>query len=235
MSEDLDEPLTRTTASEAVGATAWRYLLDAFAASVPVSSMAQAATAAVAAASACGEDDDHLRVDLRPERVELSLATRDRSLVTGRDVALARAVSAALDELGLAMAPPTTVGRRRGTQTLEIAIDALDVRAVRPFWAAVLGLADEPGREGPEEGLADPAGQLPTVWFQQMDAPRPQRNRIHLDITVAHDEADARVAAALAAGGTLLDDSEARAFWVLADAEGNEVCVCTWTDRDGDR
>jgi 4a-hydroxytetrahydrobiopterin dehydratase len=64
-----------------------------------------------------------------------------------------------------------------------------------------------------------------------MDVARPQRNRIHLDITVPHDVADERIAAALAAGGRLLDDAQARAFWVLADAEGNEICVCTWQDR----
>jgi 4a-hydroxytetrahydrobiopterin dehydratase len=65
-----------------------------------------------------------------------------------------------------------------------------------------------------------------------MDAPRPQRNRIHLDVTVAHDEAEARVQTALAAGGVLVSAARARAFWILADAEGNEVCVCTWLDRD---
>lgn len=65
-----------------------------------------------------------------------------------------------------------------------------------------------------------------------MDVPRTQRNRIHFDITVAHDEADTRVQAALAAGGVLVSDAHARSFWVLADAEGNEVCVCTWQDRD---
>ena len=59
-----------------------------------------------------------------------------------------------------------------------------------------------------------------------------QRNRVHFDITVAHDEAEARVRAALDAGGRLVDDPFARSFWVLADAEGNEVCVCTWADRD---
>ena len=56
--------------------------------------------------------------------------------------------------------------------------------------------------------------------------------RIPFDITIAHDEAEARVAAALAAGGRLVDGSYARSFWVLADAEAHEVCVCTWTDRD---
>jgi 4a-hydroxytetrahydrobiopterin dehydratase len=66
-----------------------------------------------------------------------------------------------------------------------------------------------------------------------MDVPRTQRDRIHLDLTVAHDEAEARSEAALAAGGQLLDGSFARSLWILADPEGNEVCVCTRQDRDG--
>ncbi len=96
----------------------------------------------------------------------------------------------------------------------------------------MLAYADVPGDDSPAGALIDPAGQLPALWFQQMDAPRPQRNRIHCDITVAHDEAGRRVRAALAAGGRLVDESFARSFWVLADAEGNEICVCTWLDRD---
>lgn len=55
---------------------------------------------------------------------------------------------------------------------------------------------------------------------------------MHLDVTVSDDEAPRRVQAALAAGGTLLDDSHPRSIWVLADPEGNEVCVCSWMDRD---
>ena len=58
-----------------------------------------------------------------------------------------------------------------------------------------------------------------------MTEPRPQRNRIHLDISVPHDEAQARIEAALKAGGTLVSDAHAPAFWVLADAEGNEACI----------
>ena len=95
----------------------------------------------------------------------------------------------------------------------------------------MLAYVDEPDQD-PQGAIGDPAGQLPAVWFQQMDAPRPQRNRVHVDITVAHDEAEPRVAAALAAGGRLVSDTFAPSFWVLADAEGNEVCVSTWTDRD---
>jgi 4a-hydroxytetrahydrobiopterin dehydratase len=124
-------------------------------------------------------------------------------------------------------------GGGRSVQVLEIGIDALDAAAIRPFWRAVLGYADEPGRSGPWDGLIDPLGQGPAVWFQQMDAPRPQRNRIHLDVSVPHDEAEPRIRAALEAGGTLINDAEAPAFWVLADAEGNEACITTWQGRDG--
>ncbi len=80
--------------------------------------------------------------------------------------------------------------------------------------------------------MVDPAGELPNVWFQQMDESRPQRNRIHFDLHVPHDEADRRIAAALDAGGTLVSDAAARSFWILADAEGNEICICTWQDRE---
>jgi 4a-hydroxytetrahydrobiopterin dehydratase len=64
-----------------------------------------------------------------------------------------------------------------------------------------------------------------------MDEPRDERQRFHLDVSVAHDVAEARVAAALAAGGTLRSDENARSWWVLADADGNEACVGTWQDR----
>ena len=109
---------------------------------------------------------------------------------------------------------------------------ALNIAAIRPFWKAVLGFTDELGHEGTQDAIIDAAGQIPSVWFQQMDEPRAQRNRIHFDITVAHDEAEARIKAALDAGGVLVSDASARAFWILADAEGNEICVCTWQDRD---
>src|SRR6185312_4251392 len=208
------------------------YLLGTLALSVPVPALAQATEVASAALTASGTDaDGHLRLDLRPDRAELSLQTRALGEVTGRDTQLARRISGA--GAGLVPAGATSARSPRPVQMLEMAIDALDIPAIRPFWKAVMAYADEPGHSGPDDAIVDPAGQGPAIWFQQMDAPRPQRNRVHFDITVADDEADARVRAALGAGGRLVDDSFARAFWVLADAEGNEVCVCTWTDRDG--
>ncbi|WP_344839651.1 VOC family protein [Kribbella ginsengisoli] len=117
-------------------------------------------------------------------------------------------------------------------QFLEIGIDAMDIAAIRPFWKAALGYAPEAEADGPTDPLIDPLGQGPAIWFQQMDHPRPQRNRIHLDISVPHDEAPHRLKAALAAGGRLLSEVRAPAFWVLADPEGNEACITTWQGRD---
>jgi 4a-hydroxytetrahydrobiopterin dehydratase len=226
----MTSSLTRTAASAAVAETGWRLVLGRLAASVPVGGLGEAAAVAATAIAACGEDaDDHLRVDLRRDRVELALQARGATAVTARDTELAQLITAALrDDADRSIAPPS--GVRRPVQVLEIAIDAMDIAAIRPFWKAVMGYEDEPGGAG--GALVDPADQLPSIWFQQMDEPRPQRNRIHFDLDVAHDEAPGRIQAALDAGGVLVSDAAARAFWILADAEGNEVCICTWQDRD---
>ena len=105
----------------------------------------------------------------------------------------------------------TTAGaecERTAAQGYEVAIDAIDIDAVRPFWEAVLAYHAVQHRPGGPINLVDPARIGPTIWFQQMDAPRPQRNRIHVDVTVAHDVAEARVAAALAAGGRLVSAAQ---------------------------
>jgi 4a-hydroxytetrahydrobiopterin dehydratase len=229
----IDDRLSRTAASEATESTGWRFLLGTLCASVPVSSLSEAVALAETAAAACGEHaDGHLRIDLRPDRAEFSLADRAADGVTSRDTELAGAITAALAARGARVASPVTADRARPVEMLEICVDAMDIAAIRPFWKAVLGYADEPTDSGPTAALVDPAGQLPAVWFQQMDEPRAQRNRIHFDLTVAHEEAEPRVRAALAAGGVLVSDAEARSFWIMADVEGNEVCVCTWLDRD---
>jgi 4a-hydroxytetrahydrobiopterin dehydratase len=226
----MTTPLSRTAASRPVEGIGWRYLLGALHTSVATSGMPEALDVAGAAVMASGDAaDEHLRVDLRPDRVELSLQTRAVGAVTDRDVELASAVTAAVTAAGHSTGGATSAKLPRPVQALEFAIDTVDLHAIRPFWKAVLAYVDEPGDSG---AIFDPAGQQPALWFQQMDSPRLDRNRIHLDVTVAHDEAQARVHAALAAGGVLVSDAAARSFWVLADTEGNEVCVCTWLDRD---
>jgi 4a-hydroxytetrahydrobiopterin dehydratase len=217
---------TRQAISDAVGDRGWRLVLGEIRTEVRVTTLNEAARVASLAVAACGAAGQrHLTVDVRSNRALLALRSADTGTVTENDLDLAERVSAALEGRGLRTTPGSD--EDHAVQVFEIGIDALDIGAVRPFWLAVTGYRDEPGA-----GLVDPLGQGPAVWFQQMDAPRPQRNRVHLDISVPHDAAEARVAAALAAGGTLVTDEFAPAWWVLADPEGNEACVSTWQGRD---
>jgi 4a-hydroxytetrahydrobiopterin dehydratase len=73
--------------------------------------------------------------------------------------------------------------------------------------------------------LGDGSGNL------RMDI-RDDRLLIAVQVFGPHDQARNRIEAALAAGGKIVYDAEAPAFWVLADPEGNEACVCTWQARD---
>ena len=215
--------LSRADASAAVTRLGWRYVLSEFRTEVLTGSLPLAADVA-ARAAAVPDVEGHLRMDIRADRLLLSLQTAEQGWVTTHDAELARQLSALTQEFRL-----TTQPGDRTVQVLELGIDALDIAKIRPFWKAVLGYTDE--AEG-HNGLADPLGQGPAVWFQQMDAPRPQRNRIHVDVSVPHDEAPLRIEATLAAGGTVVSDAAAPAFWVLADPEGNEACVTTWQGRD---
>jgi 4a-hydroxytetrahydrobiopterin dehydratase len=218
---------SRQQISDAVDPLGWRLILGAIYTEVLAPSLMEATQAASLAVSAAGADGQgHLTVDIRADRAVLRLQSAEAGWVTGRDIRLAHRVSGALAARGL---QPTPAGG--SVQALEIAIDALDIPLVRPFWQAITGYADEPGSDL-QAALIDPTGRGPAIWFQQMDAARPQRNRIHIDVDVPAEEAAARIDAALVAGGTLLSDREAPAFWVLADPEGNEACICTWQGRD---
>ncbi|MET0788001.1 MAG: VOC family protein [Cellulomonas sp.] len=211
--------LPHSVVTAAVDQRHWRVLLQTLRATFTAPDFSTAAAFVARVAAAADEANHHPDVVLRWGQVTVTTSSHDAGGLTQRDVDLAATVSAIADELGLAGDVPRS-------ETLEIAVDALDIPAVKPFWAAVMGY-----QVSGDDEVKDPAGISPTIWFQQMDAPRPQRNRIHFDIVVPHDEAEARVAAAIAAGGHLVSDERAPAFWVLADVEGNEVCVCTWQGR----
>lgn len=153
------------------------------------------------------------RPDDGPERVV--------SYVTSRDIDLARRISEVAKDQRLTAAPTEV------TQ-LELALDTADHGVIGPFWAAVLtGTTDS--LQGNDVG--DPTGQLPLLWFQGTDAHETPRQRFHIDLWVPPEVAKDRIAAAVAAGGKIVDDSEAPSFVVLADPEGNKVCVCTSLDR----
>ena len=119
----------------------------------------------------------HPDVDLQYGTVTVRLFTHDILGLTELDVRLARQISAAARTLGV-KADPSAV------QSVQLTMDALVTADVRPFWRAVLGY-----REVGDEDLIDPRGRGPSIWFQPMDAPRPQRNRVHVDVFVPNDEA----------------------------------------------
>lgn len=156
-------------------------------------------------------------MDVRADAVTVRLLTLtgDYYGMTARDVELARLISGVAAELGVA-ADPAAV------QTVQVTVDALAIAEVLPFWQALLGYDR---RAGSPEDLIDPHLRGAPFYFQQMDAPRPQRNRVHVDVFVPHDRAEERVAAAVAAGGRVVSDADAPSHWVLADPEGNEACV----------
>jgi 4a-hydroxytetrahydrobiopterin dehydratase len=153
--------------------------------------------------------------------VDVKLLSHDASGITERDVRLARAISELASAHGIAADPaaPTVV---------ELALDTADPAAIGPFWAALL--TGDPGAVDGDD-VVDPSGRVPLLWFQHTDAHETPRQRFHIDLWVPHDAADARIAAAVAAGGTVVDATRAPSFTVLADAEGNRACICTTLDR----
>lgn len=163
-------------------------------------------------------------LDLRPSRVDVRLTSGyDAGGVTERDLQLARRISAIAAEAGAEL-------ECRNISSIELALDTPDHKGIAPFWAAVLDRRYVTG-----EGFADvgdPNQAHPLIWFQQSGS-REARQRWHLDVAVDPAQAQPRIDAALAAGGTLISDEHAPEFWILADPDGNKVCLATWSpERD---
>jgi 4a-hydroxytetrahydrobiopterin dehydratase len=163
----------------------------------------------------------HPDVTLTYPFVDLRLVSHDVSQVTHRDLDLARAISDIARERGIETRPLAVA-------EVEVALDTADIAAVGPFWAALLtGSTDSlVGND-----VVDRGGRVPLLWFQDTDAHETPRQRFHLDLWVPHDLAEERIAAAVEAGGRVVDSDQAPSFTVLADPEGNRVCVCTFLDR----
>jgi 4a-hydroxytetrahydrobiopterin dehydratase len=208
----MTEPITAGQFHAADGVEDWRVLYHAVSAHFRTGSFARGVALIDEIGRLVDAADHPPRVDLRDAGVTVTLTTRD--------IALARQISAAATALGIP-ADPSAV------QLVNITIDALVGADVLPFWRALLGY-----RQIGDDYLFDPSGRGPGLGIQVMDVPRAQRNRMHLDVAVPPDQAEARIAAALAAGGRLVSDAHAPMWWVLADAEGNEACVATWLGRD---
>ena len=212
----------RTTAKafhDADGVEDWRVMFSGAHAYYRVGSFAEAArfvTAIAEAAEAVGHFPD---VDVRPEGVTIRTASGEYGAMSRRDVELARRISAAARTLGLE-ADPSQV------QVVGIAVAQNTDSDVGPFWAAALGYRSL----GPGEDVVDRHRRNPYVSFQPLHPPRPGRGRTHIDVSVPADQAEARVAAALDAGGRLADDSHAPMWWSLASPENHGIDIAAWPD-----
>ena len=208
------------------GLDGWAYLLGGLQTRVRTPDFAAGLAFVNAVGAAAEEADHHPDLDLRYTHVDIRLRSHDVQAVTGRDIRLARRISALAADAGLR---PECASVAR----IELALDSPAFAKVLPFWAAVFAAEHLSGPELGDE-VRDPYGALPTVWFQESGATEP-RQRWHPDIWVDPAQVQPRIQAALAAGGTVVSDAEAPSFWVLADPDGNRVCLCTWQDRDPGR
>lgn len=182
-----------------------------------VSSLGQAARLAVAVADIPGAEEAGVLLTVADHRVTVRL-TRDVWQLEPDHVDLARAVSAVAQRHG-------AVPERARAQEVQLAIAAHPAEVDLGFWRAVLGY-----EQSADDSAADPLGHGSTVWMQDLDDTKPLRHAMHVDVSLAHEHAEARLAAALAAGGRMVDDSHAPQFWILADRAGNRACIATWPD-----
>ena len=211
---------------ESVGAEGWRVLGDGGTAYFPTGSLATGARLVQAISELPGVEDEQPDVDLRHDGVTVRMMALVEGYggMTRGHAELAHKISAAARALGLT-ADPSKV------QSLLVIPGATDRAKVMPFWRAVLGY--EPRRDSPAEDLVDPRARTVPFWFEQMKEPRADGGgAIHVAVWVPYEQAKARIAAALAAGGRMVRDEFAPSWWTLADAAGNEADIATVKDRD---
>ena len=218
-------PISITDFLEADGLGAWRLLSDGACAHFRTGSLAESARFAAGIAALPEVEDHPPAIDIRESGVTVSMITLTEDYMgpSELDVTAARAISALAAERGLEADPAVL-------QSLLLIPGAPKGVDVIPFWRTVLGYAPRP--DSPDEDLVDPHGRGIPLWFEEMDEPRGDGGgAVHLAVWLPIEAAEARVAAALAAGGTVVRDAYAPSWWTLADAAGNEVDVATVSGR----
>jgi len=219
--------ITPTEFRAAEGMGAWPVLSNGATTFFRTGSFAESARLVAAIAGIEGVEGHRPAVDLRKDGVTVRLlaVADDWWGMSRRDIEMARRITAAAASLGLSPEPGAV-------QSVDpIVIGAEDIDRVRPFWRALMGY--EPRADSPEEDLVDPRDRGPGIWFERVEGPRSERNRMHVAVWVPPEQAEARVAAAVAAGGRVIFDALAPAWWTLADPEGNEADISTSLERDG--
>lgn len=201
----------------------WRKLAQALHARYSIRDYNVAARFLTAVAQAAEEDGHHPDLKLTYGVIDVSLCTHEGGLrITQKDIDMARRISGIARDTGLEPEPFAV------TQ-LEIALDTAHEEAVAPFWSVLLtGSPDN----RVQDSVFDPTGRVPSLWFQGTEDHRTPRQRWHFDLWLAPEVAGERIAAAVASGGSIVDDSTAPSFTVLADPDGNRVCICTSLERE---
>ena len=200
-----------------------RYLVDGFSAG------ARFVAAVGEAGDAVGH---HPRVSIGTDYVDLELVTDDAiyrdgdgteyvvEWVTQQDVDLARRITEIAADHRLD-ADPASVS------VIELGLDTARSATIAPVWAVLLtGSPESQGRGTPSDEVRDATGRVPNLWFGDADEQEPPRQRFHVEVYVAPEVAEQRIAAAVAAGGTIADDSDAPSLTVIADQDGNRGVIC---------
>jgi 4a-hydroxytetrahydrobiopterin dehydratase len=200
------------------GLPGWRFSAAAIHASYDAPDFLAAVRLVGEIADAAESMNHHPDIDLRWRTVRLACSTHSAGGVTQLDIELAQRIQSAAGSSGAKAGSPPP-------RPMELALDAVDPDALRPFWKEALGYVEVTLPDGTIE-LQDPAGAGPDLWFQHMDPPRTGRDRFHLDV-YRGDGAPALRDRLLELGGTVVSDEHAPYWWVMADPEGNVVCVCT--------
>jgi len=181
-----------------------------------VGSLSEATRLAAAVAEVPGLEPRTL-LTAASDRLTVKL-TREMWGTEARHIEVARAISALAREHG-------ATADRGAVQEVQLAVAAKPEAIDLGFWRAVLGYAPMHDDNG-----IDPLGQGSTVWMQDLDPAKPLRHAMHVDVSVAREHAEARMQAAVAAGGRIVDESGAPGAWILADRAGNKVCIAAWPD-----
>ncbi|MDT0164083.1 4a-hydroxytetrahydrobiopterin dehydratase [Actinotalea sp. AC32] len=210
----------------------WRKLAQGLHARYLVADFSTAARFVAAIGEAGDALGHHPTVSIGPGHVDLELVSPDAvyredestehvvEWVTQKDVDLARRITEVAAEHGLT-ADPSSVS------VVELGLDTTSSSIIAPVWAALLtGDAASQGRGSPSDEIRDATGRVPNLWFGDADADGTPRQRFHVEVYVPAEVAEQRIAAAVAAGGTVVDDSESPSLTVIADQDGNTGVLC---------
>jgi 4a-hydroxytetrahydrobiopterin dehydratase len=222
----MDDPLTPNEFLQSEGVEDWRILSDGACAFFRTGSFAESVRFVEAISRLPNIEDHPADIDVRHDGVTARLISvaEDWYGPSRRDLEVARRISAMAREIGVSADPSAL-------QSLLVVPGAPAVAEVMPFWRAVLGY--EPRIDSPAEDLVDPHTRGASFWFEAMQEPRADGGgAIHIAVWIPYEQAEARIAAALAAGGRMVRDEFAPSWWTLADPAGNEADISTVRGRD---